>query len=232
VAPVAFILVELPGHIVGETAVAFTVGSGATVIGTVAVLVHPFPSVPVTVYVIEEPGVAFTVPPVVALNPVEDAHVYVLPPVAFIFVEFPAQILAVSAVAFIVGDGLTVTATVAVAVQPAAPPVTVYVCELAGVATTDAPVVTFNPVEGDHVYVVAPNAFIFVESPAQKVGVTADAVTVVVELTVITTVAVCVQLQAQPPTSVPVTVYVVVAVGVAITVAPVVTFKLAPGLQV
>jgi hypothetical protein len=52
-----------------------------------------------------------------------------------------------------VGNGLTVTATVAVLLQPVTPlvPVTVYVVFEAGFAVTVAPVVADKPVEGDHV---------------------------------------------------------------------------------
>jgi hypothetical protein len=56
------------------------------------------------------------------------------------------------------GTGFTVTVTCAVAVQPSASPVTVYVVVEAGVAVTVEPVVELNPVEGLHVYVFAPLA--------------------------------------------------------------------------
>lgn len=60
--------------------------------------------------------------------------------------------------------------------QPAAPdPVTVYVVVEPGAAFTVAPVVALNPVEGDHEYVVAPLAVIFVLPPLQMVGVVAEA---------------------------------------------------------
>jgi len=67
VAPLAVNVVELPEHIVGG-ADKDTVGVTFTVITTVcAALVQP-PVVPVTVYVIVEPGLAVTLAPVVALR--------------------------------------------------------------------------------------------------------------------------------------------------------------------
>jgi hypothetical protein len=53
---------------------------------------------------------------------------------------------------------LTVTVTCAVAVQPLAVPVTVYVIVEEGLAETLAPVVALRPVAGDHVYEFAPLA--------------------------------------------------------------------------
>ena len=49
VAPFAVSDVLLPSQIVADAGVTVTVGLGFTVIVTVAVLVHPFPSVPVTI---------------------------------------------------------------------------------------------------------------------------------------------------------------------------------------
>ena len=51
-----------------------------------------------------------------------------------------------------------VTVTSAVAVQPSASPVTVYVAVEDGVDVTLAPVVALSPVAGDQVYVFAPFA--------------------------------------------------------------------------
>ncbi len=56
--------------------------AGAEVIAVVAVFVQPFPSVPVTVYVVVAAGVALTDVPVVADRPAEGAQVYVLAPPA------------------------------------------------------------------------------------------------------------------------------------------------------
>jgi hypothetical protein len=50
-------------------------GAGFTVTTTVVVFVHPFPSVPVTVYVVVVAGPAVTVAPVVDDNPVAGLHV-------------------------------------------------------------------------------------------------------------------------------------------------------------
>lgn len=52
----------------------------------------------------------------------------------------------------------TVTTTVVDELQPDVVPVTVYVVVLAGLAVTVAPDVADKPVEGDHAYVVAPDA--------------------------------------------------------------------------
>ena len=61
---------------------------------------------------------------IVELNPDEGLHAYVPPPLAFNVVELPAQ--RVSFVpALAIGNGLTVTVVIAVAVQP--PFVTVIV---------------------------------------------------------------------------------------------------------
>lgn len=64
-----------PEQIVCEEGVAVMVGSGFTVTVTEAVLVHPLPSVPVTVYVVVIAGLAVTLAPVVADNPVAGLQV-------------------------------------------------------------------------------------------------------------------------------------------------------------
>ena len=66
-----------------------------------------------------------------------------------------------------VGGGLTVTVTCAVAVHPFDVPVTVYVVVEAGVAVTDEPVVLLNPVAGLQAYEVAPVAVNVVDCPIQ-----------------------------------------------------------------
>lgn len=63
--------------------------------------------------------------PVVVLNPVAGLHVYVVAPLAVNVVELPEHIAAGDAVAFTVGVGVTVTATVFVALQLLDVPVTV-----------------------------------------------------------------------------------------------------------
>ena len=69
-------------------------------------------------------GFAVTLAPVVADNPVDGDHKYVVPPVAVSIVEEPLQ-MATPEPAPIVGIALTVTATVAVLLQPLVMPVTV-----------------------------------------------------------------------------------------------------------
>jgi len=74
VPPLAVKPTVLPEHIVGVGGTTLIVGNGFTVIVTVAVLLHG-PVVPVTVYVVVEPGVAVTLAPVVALKPAAGLHV-------------------------------------------------------------------------------------------------------------------------------------------------------------
>jgi hypothetical protein len=69
--PVAVIVVEVPEQIVLFAAVAVIVGIGLTVTTEVAVLLQPFASVPVTVYVDVDVGFAVTVAPVEADSPVD-----------------------------------------------------------------------------------------------------------------------------------------------------------------
>jgi hypothetical protein len=100
-------------------------GIGLTETVTVAVLLQPAALVPVTVYVIVDVGLAVTLAPVVADNPVDGDQLYVEPPVAVKPVEKPLQIATLEP-PLITGIGLIVTVTVAVLLQPAAlVPVTV-----------------------------------------------------------------------------------------------------------
>ena len=95
-------------------------------------------------------GLAVTVEPVVADNPVPGLHVYVLAPLALSAALPPMQIVA--ALTVTVGLGLTVTVDVAVVVQPAAEvAVIVYAVVTVGLAVTVDPVVALRPVEGLHV---------------------------------------------------------------------------------
>ena len=90
---------------------------------------------------------------------------------------------------------------------PTAVPVTVYVVVVAGFAFTEEPVVALNPVNGDHVYVKAPDAVNTALVPLQI----ADAGTLITGggKTVIADVAVAVH----PHEFVTVSVYVVEAAG-------------------
>lgn len=67
-APLPVSVVEFPAQIVADATV--TVGVGFTVTRAVAEAVHE-PVVPITVYVVVTVGLAVTVAPVVALNPVD-----------------------------------------------------------------------------------------------------------------------------------------------------------------
>ena len=74
VAPLAVKLVELPLHILAAPEETVTVGNVFTVTATVFVFTHPFALVPVTVYVVVTVGLATTVAPVLALNPLVGDH--------------------------------------------------------------------------------------------------------------------------------------------------------------
>jgi len=98
--------------------------------------------------VVVEAGLAVTVVPVVALNPVAGDQLYDDAPLAVNVVLPPGQMAAEGQV--IVGKGLIVTVVVPVPTQPAAlVPVIVYVVVAAGFAVTLVPVVALNPVAGD-----------------------------------------------------------------------------------
>lgn len=85
------------------------VGNGFTDTETVAVFTQPVALVPVTVYVVEVVGVAFTLTPVVALNVAEGVHVYALAPLPIKVVLVPAHIGEDVTFAETVGKGFIVT---------------------------------------------------------------------------------------------------------------------------
>jgi hypothetical protein len=117
----------------------------------------------------------------------------------------PAQI--VGELTVVTGNGLTVTVAIAVPVQPAVVPVTVYVVVTAGVAS--AVLIPEEVAPADHVYVAAPPADKLAVCPAQMVG----------ELTVMDIAAATVTVATAEevhPKEVPVTVYDVVAAGVTV----------------
>jgi hypothetical protein len=146
-APLAVSVADCPLQIVAGVTV--ITGSTFTVTVTCVDAVHPFPSVPVTVYVMVEVGLAVTEEPVVALSAVAGLHVYVLAPLAVSAVDCPLQIVAGETA--ITGRGLTFTVTCVEAVQPLlSVPVTVYVVVVAGLAVTGEPVDELKSVEGDH----------------------------------------------------------------------------------
>lgn len=67
---------------------------------------QPF-DVPITVYVVDETGFAFTLEPVVIFNPVDGDHEYVVAPLPVNVVEEPVHIAILPDVETI-GDALTV----------------------------------------------------------------------------------------------------------------------------
>lgn len=131
----------------------------------------------------------------------------------------PLHIVAGVPVTVNVGNGLTVTVVVLVALHDPELPLTVYTVVLVGLTVTD---VAVAPVL--HVYVVAPETLSTAGLPAQTVAV----FTLSVRLE--TTVTVEVLFPLHDPL-VPVTVYTVVTVGLAVTTDPVVALNPVPGLQ-
>ena len=103
-------------HTIGVPVIA--VGAVMVFTVTVPVLEHPNASVPVTVYVMFDVGLAVTDVPVVADKEVAGAHVYVVPPVAVKVFAEPLQDV-IPDPALIVGKALTVTLIVELAVPPA-----------------------------------------------------------------------------------------------------------------
>jgi len=135
-APLAVNTELAPLHIAVGLADAVTVGNGFTVTVTVAVPVHPAVLVPVTVYVVVALGVTVML---AAMSPV--LQLYVFAPLAVSSELSPLHIAAGLADAVTVGNGFTVTLTVAVPVHPSAlVPVTVYVVVALGVTVLLAPV--------------------------------------------------------------------------------------------
>jgi hypothetical protein len=207
-APLAVSVEDCPEFIVDGIAEAVTVGNGFTVTLTVAVPVHPAALVPVTVYVVVALGVTVLLAPVP--NPPD--QLYVLAPLAVNTELAPLHIADGLADAVTVGNGFTVTLTVAVPVHPAAlVPVTVYVVVELGVTVLLAPV----PNPPDQLYVLAPLAVNTEVAPLHIAAGLADAVTVGNGFTVTLIVAVPVH----PAALVPVTVYVVVELGVTVMLA-------------
>jgi hypothetical protein len=114
-----------------------------------------------------------------------------VPPDAAIVVLLPAHRPLLPAVTF-TATLPTVTATVFVLLQPLYVPVTVYVVDVDGDATTLAPYVELSPVAGPHVYTVAPDAESVALLPLQtvtavlatfrlKFGLTVTGITLVLE---------------------------------------------------
>jgi len=110
--------------------------ASAFVITEVAEAVQPFPSVPTTVYVVVEDGVAITVAPVDADKPEVGVQEYVLAPEAVIVIPVPgAQYKAEVGVTETTGNALTVKVADETEFAPhPSVTVTVYVPEFATVA--------------------------------------------------------------------------------------------------
>ncbi len=126
----------LPSQIVPTAAVAVTVGNAFTLTVTVAVFTQLLALVPVTVYVVVVVGDTVTDEP----DKLPGFHTYVDAPLALNEVLPPTQIAEFAELAVNVGNGLTVTPTVAVFTQPLAlVPVTVYVVVVVGDTVTDEP---------------------------------------------------------------------------------------------
>ena len=206
-APLAVRLASCPRQIASWLVSAETVGSCLTLTVTLAVLEHPLPSVPVTVYVVVSSGVTDLLLPVPRLLPQE----YEVAPVA-VSVAFCPRHIAFTGLILTVGSWLTVTVTVAVLEQLLlSVPVTVYVVFSVGVTVYGLSVDVEVPLL--HEYDSAPLALSVALWPLH-IGSTALMLTEGSWLTVTVTVAVLLQLLA----SVPVTVYEVFSVGLTVSV--------------
>jgi hypothetical protein len=159
-----------PTHIDDGDAVILIVGVEFTVTVTVAVLLHPTPLDPVTVYVVLLVGatvILAVLPPVLQL--------YVLAPLAVNTDVPPTHIDVGDAVTLIVGVEFTVTVTVAVLLHPTPlVPVTVYVVVPVGDTVLELPL----PKLCDQLYVFAPLAVNTEVAPLHIAAGLADAVTV------------------------------------------------------
>lgn len=124
-----------PLQIVASVAVAVTTGGAPTVTVTCAVFEQPA-DVPVTVYVVVDPGVTVCVAPF----RLPGIQLYVVAPLPVNVTELPVQMDELEEVAVTVGVGFTVMVRVAGSVHPfAAVPVTVYVVVVVGETVTVVP---------------------------------------------------------------------------------------------
>lgn len=126
------------------------------------------------------------------------------------------------------GNGLIVIVTVIVSVHPKDEiPFIMYVDVTIGVAITLLPVEVLSPVDGIQVYMLAPFAVKFTESPIQIAGEAGVHVTVGKGLT--TTVILVVFVH--PKATTPIIVYVVVTIGLAVTALPAEALSPVEGVQ-
>jgi len=146
----AIIPIVSPPQIAGDIPVIIilTVGKGFTVTVTFVESAQPDPSVPTTVYVVVEPGVAVTFESVVALKPVAGLQLYVVAPLAVKPILLPWHTDGVGGVTVTVGVGLTVTVTVVESAHVPLEPTTVYVVVESIVTTGFGQVVQLKPVAG------------------------------------------------------------------------------------
>ncbi len=128
-APVFQLYVDAPDAVnvavaPAQIAALFTVTVKLETTVTVEVFVElQLPVVPVIVYIVVLGGLALTLEPVVALNPVPGLQLYVVAPLAVSVVGDPEQM--VDELTFTVGVALTVTVVLTALVHPPVVPVTV-----------------------------------------------------------------------------------------------------------
>ena len=142
-APPAVMVTVLPVQMVELDGVSVIVGAGFTVTTTVPVRVQPVVVlVFVSTYVVVAAGEAFVVAAVGADRPAVGDQLYVQPAVVDPARDVvpPGQMETAVGVMVSVGAGFTVMVRVAVPVQPAVVPVTVYVVVVVGETVTDVPV--------------------------------------------------------------------------------------------
>jgi hypothetical protein len=114
-------VVEPPLHIVVTVAELLMFGPAITCTGIFTVRVHPFTSVPITVYVVLVSGVTRMELPLWFMG----CQLYVLAPFAFSRMVLPGQIVSDDADAVTLGNAFTVMVTVLVVEQEPLVPVTV-----------------------------------------------------------------------------------------------------------
>lgn len=152
-------------------AVIVIVGVAFTFTVIVPVSLQPAKLVPTTLYVVVTGGLTFVESQVLHCNPLFGNQVYPGAPPAIILILSPEHISGAGGASVTVGVILTVIAALSFVLQPPVPtPVTVYVVETDGVATTLSPNVTFNPVGGDQEYDPTPPVLSITLLPLQIVA--------------------------------------------------------------
>ena len=97
-------------------------------------------------------------------------QVYVFAPLAVNVIAFPEHTM-FGPLILIIGLGFTVTVAVTILLQLfALLPVRVYTVVVVGLAITDAVLTLLNPIDGFHIYEVAPLASKFTELPSHNVA--------------------------------------------------------------